>query len=151
MWRVLTDANTNHASQFLIQYPINDPCCGTSSYMAAFLWLKLSKTIILALFCIYMWLFDVSIDHHHQILQLLMNTFPQAGENCIYGLSRIWTINKALILLVILWTKTDLERAGPGSNANPGTCAPGISPPPICKLKFCGIVFIKFDWITRKA
>ena len=30
-----------------------------------------------------MWLFDVSIDHHHQILQLLVNTFPQAGENCI--------------------------------------------------------------------
>lgn len=52
------------------------------------------------------------LDHHHQILQLLMNTFPQAGENCIYGLSGILTIKKALILLMIYGSKTDLERAG---------------------------------------
>ena len=130
MWRVLTDANTNHASQFLIQYPINDPCCGTSSYMAAFLWLKLSKTIILALFCIYMWLFDVSIDHHHQILQLLMNTFPQAGENCIYGLSRIWTINKALILLVILWIQNWPWESWAGIKCESWNLRPGYIPPP---------------------
>lgn len=119
--------------QFLIQYPSNDPCCGTSSYNAAFLSLKLSKTIIFALFCIYMWLFDDSFDHASSSNFTVIDEYFSSGWWKLHlrsfkDLNNQQNVDFAIyIYIVILYgSKTDLKRAGPGSDANPGTCSPSI-------------------------